>query len=58
MMTGKEPDQKIISRHERGIHKTMDILENLWLGENKFLCGNTCSVADLFAACEIEQPSK
>ncbi|XP_044746206.1 glutathione S-transferase theta-1 [Coccinella septempunctata] len=56
MLTGQEPDQKIITRYAKGIKKTMDSIENLWLRENKFICGNKVTVADLFAACEIEQP--
>ncbi|XP_045460007.1 glutathione S-transferase theta-1 [Harmonia axyridis] len=56
MMTGRDPDLNLVAKHEKGIRRTMDTIENIWLGKNKFLCGNTISVADLFAACEIEQP--
>lgn len=56
MITGKETDPKIIAKHEKGVQKTMDHIENLWLRNNKFICGDTLTVADLFAACEIEQP--
>lgn len=34
-----------------------DKMENIWLKDNKFLCGEDISVADLFGACELEQPS-
>ena len=36
----------------------LDFIENEWLGKgNKYIVGDEISVADLFAACEIEQPS-
>lgn len=34
----------------------LDDIENLWLSQGKFIAGDEITVADLFAACEIEQP--
>jgi len=36
----------------------IDIIENVWLKDKPFLTGNTISVADIFCACELEQPRK
>jgi len=38
--------------------ENLDLLENIWLKEKPFLCGDEISVSDLVAACEVEQPSK
>ncbi|XP_014223494.1 glutathione S-transferase theta-1-like [Trichogramma pretiosum] len=38
-----------------GVTACLDQFENLWLKDKNFLMGNEISVADLFAACEIEQ---
>lgn len=40
------------------INKTLDELEELWLRPDSYLVTNKISIADLLAACEIEQPSK
>ena len=36
----------------------LDQIENIWLKNSDYLVGNTLSIADIFGACEIEQPSK
>ncbi|KAK9887760.1 hypothetical protein WA026_000075 [Henosepilachna vigintioctopunctata] len=56
LLTGDEPDLNLVSKYKRGVVKTMDKIENLWLRDQKFICGNILTVADIFAACEIEQP--
>ncbi|CAG7718373.1 unnamed protein product, partial [Allacma fusca] len=33
----------------------LDIVENIWLKETKFVSGDQISIADLFAVEEIEQ---
>lgn len=33
----------------------MDILENIWLHDSKFVTGNKISIADLFGACDVMQ---
>ena len=37
----------------------LDNVEKCWLGDGRpYLTGNKICVADILAACEIEQPSK
>lgn len=37
----------------------LELFESKWLNNGtEFIAGNTITVADLFAACELEQPSK
>lgn len=33
----------------------LDVIENVWLQKADFLTGQQLTVADIFAACEIEQ---
>lgn len=43
---------------EQRMIDNLKLLENIWLKNKLFLCGDTISIADVVAACEIEQPSK
>ncbi|KAH0949600.1 hypothetical protein HN011_003993 [Eciton burchellii] len=45
-----------IAEHENRMNECLDIIENVWLKDKLFLTGNTISVADIFGACELEQP--
>lgn len=60
--TGREPgDDQIVGSALRQMEKTLDKLENLWLGDATddagFLAGQKeISIADLLAAAELEQP--
>lgn len=38
--------------------ENLNLLENIWLKDKPFLCGDEISISDLVGACEIEQPSK
>jgi len=38
--------------------EALDQVENQWLRGNKYLVGDTISVADLIGLCEIDQPSE
>lgn len=38
------------------MQRCLDDIEKLWLSQGKYIVGNELTVADLFAACEIEQP--
>lgn len=38
--------------------ENLNLLENIWLKDKPFLCGDEISVSDLVGACEVEQPSK
>lgn len=35
--------------------ETLDIIENIWLDSTEYIAANHLTVADIFAACEIEQ---
>lgn len=55
-MFGKEQNPKQIAEMKKRMETCLDQIENIWLADNKFLAGNTLTAADIFAACEIEQP--
>lgn len=57
MMTGKKPEPKQIESYKRRMENALEEFENNWLNQgHKFVAGDNISVADLIAACEIEQP--
>lgn len=59
ILSGKKPDEKSIQGYERRMVSALDNFETKWLNNGtEFVAGNTITVADLFAACELEQPSK
>lgn len=43
---------------EQRMIENLDKLENIWLKNKPYLCGDEISISDLVAACELEQPSK
>lgn len=57
LITGKQPDPKELEKTKKHMENTLDMIENIWLDRTKFLAGNEITVADIFGACEIEQPS-
>ncbi len=60
-MAGKAADDEYIAdASKKQMDETLDTIEDLWLdGGKKFIGGlNQVSIADLFCACEIEQPSE
>ncbi|XP_063383720.1 glutathione S-transferase theta-1-like [Cydia fagiglandana] len=57
IITGKTPDLKTLQGYERRMESALDTFNDLWLGQGKpFVAGDRISVADLLAACEVEQP--
>lgn len=58
LMTGKPTFQKKINKLEEVMETNLNIMENVWLENTQFLCNNTLTAADIFAACEIEQTSR
>uniref|UniRef100_A0A1I8P7V0 glutathione transferase n=1 Tax=Stomoxys calcitrans TaxID=35570 RepID=A0A1I8P7V0_STOCA len=56
MLTGKKPSEDKLASLKTHMETNLAIVENLWLESTDFLCGNQMTVADIFAACEIEQP--
>ncbi|XP_055712180.1 glutathione S-transferase theta-1 [Phlebotomus papatasi] len=55
LLTGKKPTEKEVDTHLQRVVTTLDAIENIWLEKTPFLAGNEVTVADLWAACEIEQ---
>ena len=56
MMTGQPVNEKRAARFQEGMERALDHLESVWLRESPFVAGEQISVADLLAACELEQP--
>merc|ERR1719297_313050 len=58
MMT-KKFDEKAVAKAERNMVACLNDFERVWLmnGDKKYLAGDKISVADILAACELEQPS-
>lgn len=60
-MAGKAPDDEYVAEaSKKQMDETLNTMEKLWLHDGRTFIGgsNELSIADLFAACEIEQPSK
>ena len=57
-MTGKEPNEKRVEEFKGRMVESLDKIENLWLKNSPYIVGNQISIADIIAACEIEQTSK
>nr|AVT42200.1 glutathione S-transferase t1 [Lissorhoptrus oryzophilus] len=56
-MTQSPPDANEVSKHESNMLTCLDQIEDLWLGQgHKYIVGDKISVADIFAATELEQP--
>ena len=52
----KPVDQEKVSHFKAELEKTLDLIENVYLREGDYLCGEQISVADLFGVCELMQP--
>lgn len=57
-MRGKPPKPEKLAELETRMNDCIDIIENVWLKDKPFLTGDKISVADIFCACELEQPRK
>lgn len=53
---GAEVNPKQVAGAKKLMESCLDTIENTWLADKKFITGNTMTAADIFAACEIEQP--
>uniref|UniRef100_A0A1B0CEB2 Putative glutathione s-transferase theta-1 n=1 Tax=Lutzomyia longipalpis TaxID=7200 RepID=A0A1B0CEB2_LUTLO len=58
LMTGEKPDEAEVRKLEAQLNNTLDIMENTWLKCNSYIAGEQFTIADVFAACDIEQPSE
>lgn len=57
IITGKPTKPERIDEMKSRMEDVLDTMENVWLGEgNKFLTGENLTAADIWAACEVEQP--
>lgn len=57
-MTGAESDENMLTLFESKMIDVLDQMETHWLQDKQFINGDEISAADIWAACEIEQPSK
>ena len=57
-MFGTEVNMKKIANFQSRMEDALDKFETIWLKDKLFLTGNQISIADILAACELEQPSK
>ena len=57
MIKQKPPSSAWEKECKDAMVKSLDELENKWLRDKTFLIGDQISVADIFAACEVEQTS-
>ncbi|XP_067640763.1 glutathione S-transferase theta-1 isoform X2 [Eurosta solidaginis] len=55
LVTGERPEDDKIEKLKNQMEGNLDIIENVWLAKTDFLTGQSLKVADIFAACEIEQ---
>ena len=57
-MGGKKPTPEKVESLLQNMEHNLDIIENVWLEKRDYVTGNFLTVADIFAACEIEQTSR
>uniref|UniRef100_T1IZ07 glutathione transferase n=1 Tax=Strigamia maritima TaxID=126957 RepID=T1IZ07_STRMM len=55
-MTGKPVDENQLKSYGKKIEEAVNTIETLFIRNQPFLTGNEISVADVLAACELEQP--
>lgn len=59
IFTGSPPDPKSAEGYKKRMISSLEDFDTKWLGRGTdFIVGNSITVADLIAACELEQPSK
>ncbi|XP_011876035.1 PREDICTED: glutathione S-transferase theta-1-like [Vollenhovia emeryi] len=56
LIRGTPPKPEKVAELESRMADCIDLIENVWLKDKPFLTGNTISAADIFCACELEQP--
>nr|AZP23815.1 glutathione S-transferase GST theta1 [Rhopalosiphum padi] len=56
LKTGQAANIEKVTILEKRMTENLNLLENIWLKDKPFLCGDEISVSDLVAACEVEQP--
>lgn len=57
IMTNSPPDETEVEKHKSQLLTCLDEIEELWLSQgHKYIASDKISAADVFAACELEQP--
>ncbi|KAL1109970.1 hypothetical protein AAG570_014079 [Ranatra chinensis] len=56
LVTKTAPPAKKVEFYKRNMEQNCDLVEKFWLADKPFLCGDEITIADLFAAAELEQP--
>ncbi|XP_045129234.1 glutathione S-transferase theta-1-like [Portunus trituberculatus] len=56
-MFGTEVNEKKVADFQSRMEDALENFETIWLKDQLFLAGNKASIADILAACELEQPS-
>lgn len=58
IMNGKPVNEQRVAQLEKKMIITLDLMENVWLKNKTFLCGNEISISDILGICEIDQTSE
>lgn len=59
ILTGKKVDPHTLESYEKRMVSAIETFASNWLDNGtEFVSGDSITVADLLAACELEQPSK
>ncbi|CAH1709208.1 unnamed protein product [Aphis gossypii] len=56
LKTGQAANVENVEKLEKKMIENLNLLENIWLKDKPFLCGDEITISDLVAACEVEQP--
>lgn len=57
-MKGTPADEEKVTKLEKRMITTLDLIENVWLKNKKYLCTDEISISDIICICEIDQTSK
>ena len=53
--TGKPPDESLVKNATEAMKKSLEVIENYFLKNKKFIGGDNMSIADLLFVCEVTQ---
>jgi len=56
ILTGKPITEEKLKTFKDNMETCLDSMETLWLASTPYIAGKTMTAADIWAACEIEQP--
>ncbi|XP_075220335.1 glutathione S-transferase theta-1-like [Lycorma delicatula] len=56
LLSGKPPNQERLNSLHHQMVTACNKIEDVWVKDSHYICGEYITVADLFAACELEQP--